>query len=555
MSGRGFSCVICGWLIYGQEGSVSWRNQFCGLYSCPEDIVLTGVGLYTDPDRDAFIASPDPSARWDDPGYGHPNEDRRSPDWWLNTPYSADPLARAEVDGILAETPQAVPRDVSFPSFTGSVASIVGKDPFNSLPVELCSAIAGHLPTRDALNARLASRSFWHLFDSQQFWASRFKGRNSDRSWLFEAPGLNKGARDWHFLYRRTADSHLGQGLRNRKRIWGLAQDLAVRLGLRLDGLASSSGFPPPWQGRWVLAAGKMRHETDAFSQLEVGCSQSRIAHLAMPSGITQVAASTVRLGNSAYIAGIALTTAAGEVIRLGYRDASERSVQLSSGLAGFNLAVGLGGIHALQTERLAVGTAISALKVGFDGFRMVSIALLQPPHTPGAPRHGTLRRSAIWYPDLPPPALWAYAASTSPSTGRCRPSAGALAGLNIKQAETTEFAIDGPGGEVIDSVEIYQQYPAGGAMGPRWLHEEGELCWLKMHTNRGRACEVGEKPKSRSKSKTVVRKEFSAAPGTAITGFFGAQYRNQASPITAFGVITELLRNGGGASGAEDQI
>ncbi len=80
--------------MYDPEGYVSWLNQFRGcnvpdvvsfqqprtngapVYSYPEAIVLTGVSHYNDPVRGAFIAPPDPSARWDDPaGYDHPDED------------------------------------------------------------------------------------------------------------------------------------------------------------------------------------------------------------------------------------------------------------------------------------------------------------------------------------------------------------------------------------------------------------------------------------------------------------------------------------------------
>ena len=83
--------------------------------------------------------------------------DREFPEGWFDTPYSADPLAVSEVDKILAETPRAPPGNLS--SFTGSV-SLSGKDPFSSLPMQLCSAVAEYLPTPDVLNARHASRSF-----------------------------------------------------------------------------------------------------------------------------------------------------------------------------------------------------------------------------------------------------------------------------------------------------------------------------------------------------------------------------------------------------------
>ena len=60
---------------------------------------------------------------------------------------------------------------------------------------------------------------------------------------------------------------------------------------------------------------------------------------------------STVRLGREGYISGLSLTVTNGEVVRLGYSTSrSEQSLELGGmTLTGFNLAVGLGGIQALQ--------------------------------------------------------------------------------------------------------------------------------------------------------------------------------------------------------------
>jgi len=417
------------------------------VYSSPEEgIVLTGIGLYSEPQSGAFIAPPDPSARWDDPGYGNPEEDQfgamtqaevngkrgfvfhdacwslvqqayhpapvpykrlfevlsslpmvmagDSMDWghdygglallkdenyyfpweylrftdrefregWFNTIYSVNPLAFSEVEEILGETPQAPPTW----NLLLSTRSSSGQDPFNLLPEELCSAIVAYLPTPDVLNARRVSRSFWHVFDSQQFWASRFRGKSSERSWLFEAAEDLEGTsgikrRDWRWLYHRTVDARLGQAARNRKRVWGLIRHVADILELSWNELPSEVPFP--WQfpslpeeesprPPWVLAAGSIRGWGQDFSPLQKGCALLKIQRVAIPAdGISQVAASTVRLGSSVYIAGLSLTATNGEVLHLGYRAAgSERSVQLQgAALTGFNLAVGLGGIQALQ--------------------------------------------------------------------------------------------------------------------------------------------------------------------------------------------------------------
>ena len=309
--------------------------------------------------------------------------DRQFPDGWFNTPYSAEPLVVSEVHEILADTPQAVLDKIT------PASSPPGQDPFNLLPVELCLVIALYLPTPDALSARLASRSFWLIFSSQHFWASRSKG-GLDRSWLFEAWHRNN-VRDWRWLYHRTTNNRLTPGLRNRKRIWGLIQHFAVLLELPLHGF--SSELSPPWKvalepnWEWVFVGGNTKEAPFEFSQLQKGCRRLRSKQLAVPGGILRVSASTVRVGNLVYIAGITLATAAGEVLELGYSGAGERSVKVS-GLAGLNVAVGLGGIHAVQcinaeteapspwlgcpldapkTERLILGARIVGLEVGFD--------------------------------------------------------------------------------------------------------------------------------------------------------------------------------------------
>jgi hypothetical protein len=305
----------------------------------------------------------------------------------INRPFgerwTADLHAADEVAAILADEPQPAPGGDLL--FLSSAA-----DPFDSLPVEICSAIAMLLPTSDALNARLASRSFWHLFGSQQFWLSRFR-RDADRPWLFEArrPGA---VRDYRWLYRLTAPGRLSPGLRKRKRVWDLVQLLVPLLELRFDEYPTE--LPPPWKVPsdpkcdWALAGVDREEASRWLSLMRMRCCRLRSQQVAIPDGLTRVSASTVRVGNSTYLAGIALTTAAGEVLRLGYRGASEQSVE-ASGLTGFNVAVGSAGvsIHAIQcidesgqpspwlgcsdgapkTERLALGTRLAALEVAFD--------------------------------------------------------------------------------------------------------------------------------------------------------------------------------------------
>ncbi|KAL2021082.1 hypothetical protein VTK56DRAFT_7501 [Thermocarpiscus australiensis] len=232
-------------------------------------------------------------------------------------------------------------------------------------------------------------------------------------------------------------------------------------------------------------------------------------------------------------------------------------------------------------------------LEFGFDGFRMVSLAArrqlrLHMPTGHGGNDNSSLKHSAIWYPDVPPPTVnlnedflvasemymsgyrplfWSwfggrggiYLASlvkiriigfigridfffdTPEVPTGCR-SFGRIEDSEDREDEddeAVEFPIDGPGGEVIDRVEIRQGLFLEGAA--EWLRREGYLTWLKLHTNRGRTCEVGRTPTSRKMS--VAEKEISAAPGTVITGFYGVQYRYLGFHLMSLGVITEPLR------------
>ncbi|KAK3305101.1 uncharacterized protein B0T15DRAFT_188618 [Chaetomium strumarium] len=693
-----FKCPICGWMICDEDGSVSWMNQFRG-YS-EEGIILTGVGLYADPQSGAFVAPRDSSARWDDPSYGNPGEDQfgamsqaevngrhgfvfhdacwsllqeayqptpvplkrllevldslpmvwagGSVDWghdygglailreknyyypwehlrfadrtfrdgWFDTSYSADPLAISEVEEILAETAQS-------PPFWNAQLPTRGQDPFNKLPEELCLIIATHLPTSDVLNARRASRSFCRVFNSQSFWASRFRGKSSERSWLFEAArDLERtggvGHRDWRWLYHRTADARLGRAARNRKRVWGLIHHLADILDACWTELPSE--LQSPWQRpalleepspgpSWVLTAGNVRGWGQDFSPLQTGCARLKIQRVAIPAeGVSRVAVSTIRLGSIVYIAGLSLTATNGKVLRLGYgTEGSGHPVQIfEAAFTGFNVAVGLGGIHALQcisgtstarqlsswlgcpddtpkTERLSVIGQNMVLEFGFDGFRMVSLAAQLP--TPHMSTGRSLRSSAIWYPEVPHASLdlnegflvepQEYTSGYRPLFWSCFGGPGGIYLSNLVKitiigvidriefsfdiqevpAEcrsfgrmgdweddeiddndgVVEFPIDGPGGEVLDRVELLQELFPEESGAADWLCKEGQLTWLKIYTNRGRMCEVGLKSESRKRH--VVRKELSAP---SITGFYGCQYRHLGSSIISLGVITE---------------
>ncbi|KAF3799741.1 hypothetical protein GCG54_00000987 [Colletotrichum gloeosporioides] len=76
MSPRIWSCTLCGWVVLDASGNASWLNQFRALSSSPKGVILTGVGLYVDRERGAFIAPVDSNGRWDDSSYESPHDDQ-----------------------------------------------------------------------------------------------------------------------------------------------------------------------------------------------------------------------------------------------------------------------------------------------------------------------------------------------------------------------------------------------------------------------------------------------------------------------------------------------
>ncbi len=312
--------------------------------------------------------------------------------------FSKNPYLPSEIARILDEHPEEPPAPRhSFPPPDSTPALTESSDCFARLPEELCAAIAMRLPTTDVLNARLASRSFWFIFHSQQFWASRFKGPSAERPWLLDVrePTLRSNvSRDWCWLYRRAGS------LQNRQRIWGLIRGVVDLVSLVWNELPLD--LAPMWSAASILSSGPdlveatadlqapAPHTHSPSSHFQRGCRKSRSQTIAIPDTLARLSVSTVAVGDDLFVAGLCLTTTAGDTVRLGYYSHSDYSVNLSE-IWGVRLAVGASGMHALQcitgptglspdspwlgsypsdslvTDRLAIGRRAVALEVGFD--------------------------------------------------------------------------------------------------------------------------------------------------------------------------------------------
>ncbi|KAI0810759.1 hypothetical protein GGR55DRAFT_678719 [Xylaria sp. FL0064] len=228
------------------------------------------------------------------------------------------------------------------------------------------------------------------------------------------------------------------------------------------------------------------------------------------------------------------------------------------------------------KTTRFARFDApLDCIAVGFDAFKMVSLAT-----TTTLPRQvfetDTLRSLGLWYPDIPGPSLsvnensflrrsdclrgykplsWTnfggpggkYLAhliqvsvtlmnglrgivfrydidvpAEDRNLGHCLPDE------HASKSTIIDFAIDGPGGEVINAVELDYFH-----IGPSSSTDLWRLYSCKMSTNRTRSCLFSCRPDMRE---DLITKAVDVDPGTTITGFYAYQ------PPEIYGNIFEAL-------------
>ncbi|KAH0538229.1 hypothetical protein FGG08_005148 [Glutinoglossum americanum] len=423
-----------------------------------------------------------------------------------------------------------------------------GGDCFSTLPWEILEAIAINLQTGDALNLRRASKAFLPVLTSQTFWASRFEGGH-DRDFIFEKRD-NKESRDWITLYRITSHAHSPPRLKNRKRVWGLIRALINLLHLRLgDALESSCKNLSADGLRWSEVAGDVKQEIGSgyCKGFNEGCRLFQKQCASIPSDLSRIAFSITAAGNIEYVTGMRFITSSNADIRLGYMaEGNEHFLEVTA-VRGFVLAIGPRGIRALQviigdghaskwfgcprdspvTERLANFGSISALEVGVDGYKIVSLAIatLNLPHVLRPVAQGLqLRATALWYPTVPSPDLCLNEESftgESPSAAGYQPLSwtrfggpngiylrsltevcvtrlGGLCGIEFHYdtedipietrklgrrnftdfSRVERFPINGPGGELIQTIDVSIERAAG--KGVYSFYKHGKLSSFK---------------------------------------------------------------------------
>ncbi|RFU28209.1 hypothetical protein B7463_g8130, partial [Scytalidium lignicola] len=216
-------------------------------------------------------------------------------------------------------------------------------------------------------------------------------------------------------------------------------------------------------------------------------------------------------------------------------------------------------------TERLAHFNFIAGLEVSFDGYKIVSFGLLgeaSPPVIVPSEQGLSLGKAALWYPTVPESELFLNEASftgENPSSTGYRPlfwinfggPGGSylenVTGLSIYYSlyglyslefhydathdlpgafrlgrctstdlKIRHFPIDGPSGEIIESVEAtIVRYDRENAYD---FLKHGILNSVKITTNRQRSVHAG------ALSDNAILKPLVIAPGTTVTGFYASK-------------------------------
>ncbi|KAK0716722.1 hypothetical protein B0T21DRAFT_415431 [Apiosordaria backusii] len=274
--------------------------------------------------------------------------------------------------------------------------------------------------------------------------ASRFTSPNGELSWFYEVHfDTNQGLRDWQLLCQLlTAEKNTlltplaRRGLENRRHIWSRIANLAPIIMLECH--ETEQPLKSPWaitgqdfpRDRWKMVAGSLEGKPGFSLTMRSSCRQLQRYKFSLPEDISRVSVSTVVVGYFTYICGLSLSTLSGQTLRVGYSNLNHGNTEQTThlepwALTGLNIAVGKSGIHALQCvgprgpvgdwlgrpggnpkiRRLGSATGMVALEVGFDGFRLVSIAavLKDSDREDGHEENDyKLRTSAVWFPELP---------------------------------------------------------------------------------------------------------------------------------------------------------
>ncbi|KAK2865361.1 hypothetical protein FQN49_003658 [Arthroderma sp. PD_2] len=354
----------------------------------------------------------------------HPWEDQgialRQPLRYEDEHMYEDPWNSSEVEEILQQGQLDLPKGLGL----DSLSSIETDGPVLSncltrLPIEILEHIVTCLHVEDAIALSQTSKGLIRSIPSglgQSFWASRFQPP-FELGFVFEA-NYAKERLDWkslYFKFMKVVPS--STELRNRKRIWNIIQSPLSELAcLRWGGDSTLRPLSADKaQLRWEEARGRLKpmtcdkvhDEQGPVSCLGFrdGCKEFYTQRTAVPGLISQVVITTVSTGNAPFITGLRFIPLEGPDICLGYTEGGKKSYldtfdksMKANSIRGFVVSAGSKGIQGLRViiharkfskwvglsdrrlkpHRLVVPGSIVGLEAGFDGFKMVRLAIAE---------------------------------------------------------------------------------------------------------------------------------------------------------------------------------
>ena len=267
---------------------------------------------------------------------------------------------------------------------------------------------------------------------------------------MFEVRGSKRTrtATELMLLYRSSKCSADSPNLLNRKRVWTLARRLASIIELPcLSGSPVRQIISLDREGYTRLAGHEQPSASPNVGQaFEKGCRSIMIIDMDIPCGPLKIGITLADLGDWDYVTGITLIDRNGDERIIGYRSNEHETICNVTALQGFKVAMGLGGVRALQvighgsqtsrwvgridkvprSERLRSDAPISGLSVSLDvneanilaklpmliirqGYKVTALAVCrsQPGKSHSVPPNRlSLWQSAIWYPDIPSDGL-----------------------------------------------------------------------------------------------------------------------------------------------------
>jgi hypothetical protein len=296
-----------------------------------------------------------------------------------------DPLNVPALDSVIDETAEASVLQFLLHSMTkpAKMPSPSSSSMFQ-LPWELHEMIAINLSTRDALALRLSSSHFLPLLHSHHFWRSRFHGPGQ-RSYFTEAHHLQTTA-GLVSAYKRLSNIHHTPPVLNRQRVWRLVSRWNDLIKLNLTTPMNILPLHTDIEYEWFSVSGRIGPEGKALTRPD-GCKTLFGGRTAVRQQWMELTVFLCAPGARDYVCGLQLRWHGARPVAMGYCNSKAFKILTVKSLAGFVVAVGKRGVHALQlvdedgsisqwagrpgdglvTKRLSRRRPVLALEADFD--------------------------------------------------------------------------------------------------------------------------------------------------------------------------------------------